>query len=159
MTTAAHIANVQEDPAKARKPDGQECACEAVPVVHEHQGDAVLKIYRYQPKDREQRPLGGVQVIKYKDEQDLADQMAAQNSELVRLNRELKWQSHKPAVADVPADAERRSAAQAPKTRKRSSRRWREPSKPFTDSSPPTCGRSSRTCSSRAITPKSVFAG
>lgn len=132
MTTAARVENAQEteltppptsaddaghekDKQNEKQADGQECRCDAAAVAHEHQGAEVLRLYRYQPKDAEGRPLGGLQVVKYKDEQDLADQMAKQNSELVRLNRELKWKADKPAAGDVPADAE--TVAPAPRPR------------------------------------------
>lgn len=115
MSTPARVSNAQEtdfispqtSEAPDRKPDGQECTCSAAGGAHIHEGDDLTKLYRYQPKDKEGRPLGGAQVIKYKTEQELADKMAEQNSELIRMNRELKWQSDKPTEGDVPADAER----------------------------------------------------
>lgn len=51
--------------------------------------ELVEKIYSYQPKDESGRPLGAAQVIKYKTEEELAEKMAEQNTQLIRLNRKL----------------------------------------------------------------------
>lgn len=45
--------------------------------------------YEYQPKDEEGRPLGGKQVIVATSPEEALEKMAAQNSELVKLNRKL----------------------------------------------------------------------
>src|ERR1700677_306700 len=51
----------------------------------------VEKTYTYQPVDDSGNPLGGPQVIKYDGTpEDLGAKMAAQNAELVKLNRKLK---------------------------------------------------------------------
>lgn len=127
MTSAARVENAQEladalPPQTSaatvetdRKPDGTECACPALAEAHVHDGEKVLLIYRFQPKDEQGRPLGGAQVIRYETPQDLADKLAEQNSKLIRLNRELKWNSDKPIEGDVPADAPRTTAKLKPR--------------------------------------------
>lgn len=46
-------------------------------------------VFRYQPKDDNGAPLGGEQVIKAATPEEALQKMAAQNSELVKLNRRL----------------------------------------------------------------------
>ncbi len=79
----------------------------ADPEHPETTGANVKKRYTYQPKDKDGNPLGGPQVIEYASDQELADKLAKQNEELIRLNRELKWKADRPAEGDVPAGAER----------------------------------------------------
>lgn len=60
-------------------------------VVQEPIAAPVEKTYTYQPVDDAGNNLGGPQVIKYDGTpEDLGAKMAAQNSELVKLNRRLK---------------------------------------------------------------------
>lgn len=69
-----------------------------------------LLTYEYQPKDEHGRALGGKQVVKGKTQQELLDNMAKQNTELIKLNRTLKWEKTRSAAitdADIPAGAER----------------------------------------------------
>ena len=47
------------------------------------------KRYSYQPTDEHNRPLGGVQVILYTTEQELAEKLVHQNVELIRKLREV----------------------------------------------------------------------
>ena len=46
-------------------------------------------VFQYQPKDEEGKPLGAPQVIKATGPEEALEKMAAQNSELVKLNRSL----------------------------------------------------------------------
>lgn len=46
------------------------------------------KIYTYQPKDEEGRPIGGKQVIKYRTQDELTDKFSEQNTLLIRKLRE-----------------------------------------------------------------------
>lgn len=65
--------------------------------------------YTYQPRDEENRPLGGPQVIKYKNPEELAEKLSAQNTELIRLNRKLNKDIRMGNFAqdEIPADAPR----------------------------------------------------
>jgi hypothetical protein len=64
--------------------------------------------YRYQATDADGHALGGVQVIKYRTAEELANKLRDQNIELTRLNRKLKWEHEQARPSgDVPADAER----------------------------------------------------
>lgn len=69
----------------------------------------VEQTYTYQPRDEENRPLGGPQVIKYKTSEELAEKLSAQNSELVRLNRKLNKDIRLGTFMrdEIPADAPR----------------------------------------------------
>jgi hypothetical protein len=49
--------------------------------------------YEYQPKDADGRKLGGMQVIKYRTPEELADKLRDQNIELVRKLREVTKQN------------------------------------------------------------------
>ena len=46
------------------------------------------KEYRYQPTDEENRPIGGIQVIKYKTHEELAEKLREQNVLLIRKLRQ-----------------------------------------------------------------------
>jgi hypothetical protein len=68
----------------------------AEPVIEQSAPEAVVApeppkefIFRYQPKDENGSPLGGEQVIKAANPEEALQKMAAQNSELVKLNRRL----------------------------------------------------------------------
>jgi len=66
------------------------------------------KRYTYQPKDKEGRPIGGVQVILYTTEEELRDKLVNQNIELVQKLRQVtKEQRLGTHVEEIPADAER----------------------------------------------------
>jgi hypothetical protein len=67
-------------------------------------------VYKYQPRDENGNGLGGEQVIKYDGTpEDLGNKMAAQNSELVKLNRRLNKDLKLSSVVQdtIPADAPR----------------------------------------------------
>lgn len=59
------------------------------PVVVARPAEPEEKVYKYQPRDEQGRPLGGEQVLKYKTPEELAEKLTAQNVELVKLNRRL----------------------------------------------------------------------
>ncbi|SRR6266496_273893 len=72
-----------------------------VPVVEQ-------KRYTYQPKDKQGRPIGGVQVIVYTTEDELRDKLVNQNVELVQKLREVTRENRLGTPKeDIPADAER----------------------------------------------------
>src|SRR5258708_29617059 len=48
------------------------------------------KKYSFQPKDEEGRPLGGIQVIEYESDQELADKLAKNYEEAQRHIRKLR---------------------------------------------------------------------
>jgi hypothetical protein len=66
---------------------------EETPVVTEQPVPVVEApkefVFNYQPKDEDGKPLGGLQVIKAASPEEALEKMAAQNSELVKLNRKL----------------------------------------------------------------------
>ena len=64
--------------------------------------------YEYQPTDEHGRPLGGMQVIKYKTPDELATKLAGQNTELLRKLREVTRKQKLGITDDVqlPDDAE-----------------------------------------------------
>lgn len=80
----------------------------AAPAVEEE------KEYRYQPKDEKGNNLGAPQVIKYKTPDELADKLAAQNTELIRLNRKLNRDIRLGNIMqdEIPADAPRVQSGQ-----------------------------------------------
>jgi hypothetical protein len=71
-------------------------------------------IFQYQPKDEEGKPLGAPQVIKATNPEEALEKMAAQNSELVKLNRKLNKDIRLGNIVqdEIPADAPRFNSAQ-----------------------------------------------
>jgi hypothetical protein len=65
--------------------------------------------YEYQPTDEQGRPLGGMQVIKYKTPDELAEKLRDQNIELVRKLRSVTRKQRLGIVEEstIPDDAER----------------------------------------------------
>lgn len=68
----------------------------------------VEKRYEYQPTDAEGRALGGLQVIKYVTEQELAEKLRNQNVELIRQLRKVTRDNRlgKFSKEDLPAEAD-----------------------------------------------------
>lgn len=71
------------------------------------------KRYTYQPTDTEGRALGGMQVIKYASDQELAEKLRDQNVELIRKLRQVTRDNRlgKFAPDDIPEDADRLPAS------------------------------------------------
>src|ERR1700744_3831822 len=67
------------------------------------------KRYSYQPTDGDGRPIGGLQVIKYKTPEELAEKLAEQNSLLLRKLREETRKTRLGIVENdpIPEDAPR----------------------------------------------------